>query len=85
MPSRIPSLFYRCHHHHHVAPLKDYRGSLFFEVTRLLHHHRPSAFLLENVPHLAEVDDGRALCGDLSPTLATNVPSNNVSHVAEIR
>lgn len=39
----------------------DYRGSLFFEVTRQLHHHCPKTFLLENVPNIVNVDEGRAL------------------------
>jgi DNA (cytosine-5)-methyltransferase 1 len=35
---------------------KDYRGTLFFEITRLLAHCKPRTFLLENVPHLLELD-----------------------------
>lgn len=39
----------------------DFRGNLFYEVTRMLHYHSPRAFLLENVPNLAELDDGANL------------------------
>ena len=35
------------------------RGTLFFEIIRLLATHRPYAFLLENVPHLVNHDQGR--------------------------
>ena len=34
------------------------QGNLFFEITRLLHHHRPAAFLLENVKNLTSHDKG---------------------------
>jgi len=34
------------------------QGTLFFEVARLLAHHRPRAFLLENVKNLASHDKG---------------------------
>lgn len=35
------------------------QGTLFFEVARILRHHRPPAFLLENVKNLAGHDGGR--------------------------
>ena len=35
------------------------RGTLFFDVIRILASHRPRAFLLENVPHLLNHDNGR--------------------------
>jgi len=35
------------------------QGTLFFEVARILNHHRPSAFLLENVKNLQTHDGGR--------------------------
>ena len=35
------------------------RGTLFFEILRILAHHRPKSFLLENVPHLLRHDQGR--------------------------
>ena len=34
------------------------RGTLFFEICRILATHRPAAFLLENVPHLVHHDGG---------------------------
>ncbi|MEQ1549066.1 MAG: DNA (cytosine-5-)-methyltransferase [Chakrabartia sp.] len=37
----------------------DTRGTLFFEIERLLDRHRPSGFLLENVPGLVSHDNGR--------------------------
>jgi len=35
------------------------QGTLFFEVERILAHHRPKAFLLENVKNLIRHDGGR--------------------------
>lgn len=35
------------------------QGTLFFEVARILKHHRPKAFLLENVKNLINHDRGR--------------------------
>ncbi len=34
------------------------QGNLFFEIARLLDHHRPAAFVLENVKNLASHDKG---------------------------
>ena len=35
------------------------QGTLFFDVARIIAHHRPEAFLLENVRNLASHDKGR--------------------------
>lgn len=35
------------------------QGNLFFEIERIIRHHRPAAFLLENVKHLQRHDQGR--------------------------
>lgn len=35
------------------------QGTLFFEVARIIEHHRPAAFLLENVKNLTTHDGGR--------------------------
>lgn len=40
---------------------EDTRGTLFFEVQRLLVHKRPKAFLLENVKQLRGHDKGKTL------------------------
>lgn len=37
----------------------DTQGTLFFEVARLIAHHRPTAFVLENVKNLRTHDGGR--------------------------
>ena len=37
----------------------EHQGNLFFDIERILHHHRPPAFLLENVKHLQRHDRGR--------------------------
>jgi DNA (cytosine-5)-methyltransferase 1 len=37
----------------------DTQGTLFFEVARILAHHRPRAFVLENVKNLVGHDKGR--------------------------
>ena len=39
----------------------DTRGTLFFEIERILHEKRPKAFLLENVKQLRSHDKGRTL------------------------
>lgn len=35
------------------------QGNLFFDIERIIRHHRPAAFLLENVKHLQRHDRGR--------------------------
>ena len=35
------------------------QGNLFFDIERIIRHHRPAAFLLENVKHLQRHDKGR--------------------------
>ena len=37
----------------------DAQGTLFFDVARIIDHHRPQAFLLENVKNLVSHDGGR--------------------------
>lgn len=37
----------------------DTQGTLFFDVQRIIEHHRPKAFLLENVKNLVSHDKGR--------------------------
>ncbi len=39
----------------------DTRGTLFFEIERILRHHRPNMLLLENVKQLRTHDGGRTL------------------------
>lgn len=39
----------------------DMRGTMFFEVARILEYHRPQALLLENVKQLATHDKGKTL------------------------
>ena len=39
--------------------LDETQGTLFFDVLRILKHHRPAAFLLENVKNLKSHDRGR--------------------------
>jgi DNA (cytosine-5)-methyltransferase 1 len=39
--------------------LDETQGTLFFDVVRILRHHRPEAFLLENVKNLRSHDKGR--------------------------
>lgn len=39
----------------------DTRGTMFFEIQRILAHHRPAMFLLENVKQLRGHDGGRTL------------------------
>lgn len=35
------------------------QGNLFFDIERIIRHHQPAAFLLENVKHLQRHDKGR--------------------------
>lgn len=35
------------------------QGNLFFDIERIIRHHRPAVFLLENVKHLQRHDKGR--------------------------
>lgn len=38
---------------------EDVRGTMFFEIARILKHHRPATILLENVKQLTTHDQGR--------------------------
>ncbi|RAZ81936.1 DNA (cytosine-5-)-methyltransferase [Cereibacter johrii] len=56
------------------------QGTLFFDVLRILMHHRPTAFMLENVKNLKSHDKGRTfevirrkLTEDLGYTLETRI------------
>jgi DNA (cytosine-5)-methyltransferase 1 len=56
------------------------QGTLFFDILRILKHHRPAAFLLENVKNLKSHDKGRTfeiikqkLTNELGYTLDTIV------------
>ena len=40
---------------------EDTRGTLFFDIARIVNHHRPKAFLLENVKGLRGHDKGRTM------------------------
>ena len=60
--------------------LCDTQGTLFYDLAKILDHHRPPAFLLENVKNLRGHDGGRtfatimhALEGELGYTVATRV------------
>ncbi|WP_424928547.1 DNA (cytosine-5-)-methyltransferase [Amaricoccus tamworthensis] len=39
--------------------MDETQGTLFFDVARIIKHHRPKAFLLENVKNLVSHDKGR--------------------------
>jgi DNA (cytosine-5)-methyltransferase 1 len=58
----------------------DAQGTLFFDVARIIEHHRPKAFLLENVKNLLSHDKGRTfevirrkLSEELGYTLHTQI------------
>ncbi len=60
---------------------KDTRGTMFFEIQRILASHRPKAFLLENVKQLKGHDKGRTLetilrtlRGQEVPVIADDIP-----------
>ncbi len=61
----------------HRRGFNDTRGTMFFEIQRILAHHRPKAFLLENVKQLRGHDKGRTLrtiLDILSGTTTTELP-----------
>ncbi len=37
----------------------DKRGLLFYEITRIANHHKPKFIILENVPQIVSIDDGK--------------------------
>jgi DNA (cytosine-5)-methyltransferase 1 len=52
------------------------QGTLFFDVARIIKHHRPAAFLLENVKNLKSHDKGRTfkiICDVLRDELGYHV------------
>ena len=52
------------------------QGTLFFDVLRILKHHRPAAFLLENVKNLKSHNQGdtfRTICGALENELGYKI------------
>ncbi|RYG99117.1 MAG: DNA (cytosine-5-)-methyltransferase [Alphaproteobacteria bacterium] len=58
----------------------DMQGTLFFDIARIIKHHQPKAFLLENVKNLKSHDKGRTfdvimktLREDLGYTVETRV------------
>ncbi len=56
------------------AGFHDTRGTMFFEIQRILAHHRPTAFLLENVKQLKGHDKGRTLATIMSVLRDKKVP-----------
>lgn len=62
----------------------DTRGTMFFEIQRILAYHRPKAFLLENVKQLRGHDGGRTLetimailRGHNAPDIPEDVPMSD--------
>lgn len=45
----------------HRKGFNDDRGTLFFDIARIINHHRPRAFLLENVKGLVTHDNRKTL------------------------
>lgn len=59
------------------------QGNLFFEIARIIRHHQPAAFLLENVKNLKSHDKGRTfevikhtLTRELGYTIQTRIISS---------
>jgi DNA (cytosine-5)-methyltransferase 1 len=54
----------------------DAQGTLFFDVARIIEHHRPKAFVLENVKNLVSHDKGRTfdvICRTLTHELGYQI------------
>lgn len=47
---------------------EDTRGTLFFDIARIVNHHKPKVLFLENVKNLAKHDNGKTL-GTIIKTL----------------
>lgn len=61
------------------------QGTLFFDVLRILKHHRPAAFMLENVKNLRSHDKGRTfevIIRKLRDELGYHVPDPRVIDAA---
>ena len=41
--------------------LEDVRGNLMFNILKIIRHHRPKAFLLENVPNFLSINQGKVI------------------------
>ena len=57
----------------------DTRGTLFFEIQRIIAHHKPKAFLLENVKQFKGHDNGKTLetlLSVLSGNKSKEIPKN---------
>ena len=52
---------------------QDTRGTLFDDIKRIIKHHKPKAFLLENVPGILSNDDGKTY-KTIFPQSATRHP-----------
>jgi len=79
----------------------DTRGTMFFEIQRILAEHRPKAFLLENVKQLKGHDKGRTLetilailHGEFEQNLPDNISmskesrhalSNNLNYLVDFK
>ena len=62
--------------------LCDTQGTLFFDTARIIAHHRPAAFLLENVKNLESHDGGatfRTIMGVLTKDLGYHVTFRVIS------
>lgn len=57
----------------------DKQGTLFFEIERIIRHHRPAAFLLENVKNLERHDKGRTFAV-IMDTLKNELGYKTVKH-----
>jgi DNA (cytosine-5)-methyltransferase 1 len=71
------------------AGFLDTRGTMFFEIQRILAHHKPAAFLLENVKQLQGHDGGRTLTtimnilnGKGIPQIPVHVPMSDEARIA---
>lgn len=62
--------------------LCDAQGTLFFDVARIIAHHRPAAFLLENVKNLVSHDKGntfRVICKTLQQDLGYHIDTRVIN------
>ena len=56
---------------------QDTRGTLFFDIARIVNHHQPNILFLENVKHFSKHDKGKTLKTVLSSLKELSIDVSN--------